>query len=47
MSTNLGVEGEGLNQKDGIYTAFLGGVYLVSTSVVIKTNESQVSIGFV
>ncbi|XP_065669850.1 uncharacterized protein LOC124810434 [Hydra vulgaris] len=46
MSTVLGVDGEGLNQRDGVYTVFLDGVCLVST-LVIKTNESQVSIGLV
>nr|XP_047131310.1 uncharacterized protein LOC100203610 [Hydra vulgaris] len=45
MSTVLGVDGEGLNQRDGVYTVFLDGVYLVSSTLVIKTNESQVSIG--
>ncbi|XP_047131322.1 uncharacterized protein LOC124810449 [Hydra vulgaris] len=42
MSTVLGVDGEGLNQRDGVYTVFLDVVYLISSTLVIKTNESQV-----
>ncbi|XP_065643565.1 uncharacterized protein LOC124805807 isoform X6 [Hydra vulgaris] len=45
MSTILGVDGEGLNQRDGVYTVFLDGVYLISSTLVIKTNKSQISIG--
>ncbi|XP_065683694.1 uncharacterized protein LOC136096414 [Hydra vulgaris] len=44
-STVLGVDGEGLNQRDGVYTVFLDGLYLISNTLVIKTNKSQISIG--